>query len=272
MSILKTPVNQLKPGQIALIGLPFDDHSSFLQGPAKAPELIIQALESDSANYFTENLTDLNEHPKLAWCGNAELNQYTDIEQRIDEVLAQDAFPFSLGGDHSVTFPVVKAIAKKHPKLSILHFDAHADLYDELDGNRYSHGCPFARIMEGNYAQHLTQVGIRTLNAHQKAQAERFNVHMIQMKDWKADIKFEMEGPVYLSFDMDVLDPAFAPGVSHHEPGGFSTREVLTMIQNLNLDIVGCDVVEYNPNRDLNGATTMVAAKVVKELVAKLVG
>ena len=267
----KNSSKSLKPGQIALIGLSFDQNSSFLQGPAKAPELIIQALESDSANYFTEDLTDLNEHPKVHWCGNAELSQYTDIEQRIDEVLAQDALPFSLGSDHSVTFPVVKALAKKHPKLSILHFDAHADLYDELDGNRYSHACPFARIMEGGFAQHLTQVGIRTLNTHQKAQAERFNVNMIQMKDWKADMKFEIEGPVYLSFDMDVLDPAFAPGVSHHEPGGFSTREVLTMIQNLNLNIVGCDVVEYNPDRDLNGATAMVAAKVVKELLAKLV-
>ncbi len=269
MSIVRTLVNQLKSGQIALIGLPLDQNSSFLQGPAKAPELIIQALESDSANYFTENLTDLNEHPKLAWCGNTELSQYTDIEQRIDEVLAQGALPFSWGGDHSVTFPVVKALAKKHPKLSILHFDAHADLYDELDGNRYSHACPFARIMESGFAQHLTQVGIRTLTQHQNEQAQRFRVKVIQMKDWKADMKFEIEGPVYLSFDMDVLDPAFAPGISHHEPGGFSTREVLSMIQNLNLNIVGCDVVEYNPDRDLNGVTAMIAAKVVKEILAK---
>jgi agmatinase len=269
MPILRTTVQDLKPNQIAIIGLPFDEHSSFLTGPAKAPELIIDALESDSANYFTENLIDLNEHPKVAWCGNAPLTDYWSIESAIDQIMEQGAIPFSLGGDHSVTYPVLKAVAKKHPQLSILHFDAHGDLYDELDGNKYSHACPFARIMENGLAQSLTQVGIRTLTQHQNEQAEKFGVKVIQMKDWKADMKFEIEGPVYLSFDMDVLDPAFAPGVSHHEPGGFSTREVLTMIQNLNLNIVGCDVVEYNPERDINGVTAMVAAKVVKELLAK---
>lgn len=270
MPLLRSTVQKLKPNQIAIIGLPFDEHSSFLTGPAKAPELIIQAVESDSANYFTENLIDLNEHPKVAWCGNAPLTDYWSIEKAIDQIMEQGAVPFSLGGDHSVTYPILKAVAKKHPQLSILHFDAHGDLYDELDGNKYSHACPFARIMENELAQFLTQVGIRTLTKHQNEQAERFGVKVIQMKDWKADMKLEIEGPVYLSFDMDVLDPAFAPGVSHHEPGGFSTREVLTMIQNLNLNIVGCDVVEYNPDRDINGVTAMVAAKVVKELVVKI--
>uniref|UniRef100_UPI0040481A56 agmatinase n=2 Tax=Roseivirga sp. TaxID=1964215 RepID=UPI0040481A56 len=269
MPILRSTVQNLKPNQIAIIGLPFDEHSSFLTGPAKAPDLIIEALESDSANYFTENLIDLNEHPKVTWCGNAPLTDYWSIEKALDQIIEQGAIPFSLGGDHSVTFPVLKAVAKKHPQLSILHFDAHGDLYDELDGNKYSHACPFARIMENGLAQSLTQVGIRTLTQHQNEQAQRFGVKVIQMKDWKADMKFEIEGPVYLSFDMDVLDPAFAPGVSHHEPGGFSTREVLTMIQNLNLNIVGCDLVEYNPDRDINGVTAMVAAKVVKEILAK---
>ncbi|MGK0488752.1 MAG: agmatinase [Candidatus Endobugula sp.] len=272
MPLLRNTVEQIKASDIAIIGLPLDNNSSYLQGPAKAPELIIQALESDSANYFTENLIDLNEHHRIKWCGNAVLNNYWDIESSIDSILEKGAIPFSLGGDHSVTFPILKAVAKHYPQLSILHFDAHGDLYDELDGNRHSHACPFARIMENNLAQSLTQVGIRTLTKHQNEQAEKFKVNVIQMKDWKADMKFEIKGPVYLSFDIDVLDPAFAPGVSHHEPGGFSTREVLTMIQNLNLNIVGCDVVEYNPDRDINGVTAMVAAKVVKELLAKLIG
>ncbi|WP_422354386.1 agmatinase [Roseivirga pacifica] len=270
MPLIRTSISHLSKDQIALIGIPFDAHSSFLQGPAKAPELIIEAIESDSANYFTESLNDLNEHPRIAWCGNADFEDYFSISQPIEAILKKGAIPFSLGGDHSITYPILKAIHKHHGKVNILHFDAHTDLYDELDNNKYSHACPFARIMEEGLANSLTQVGIRTLTQHTKEQAERFGVNIIQMKDWTPETKFEIEGPVYLSFDIDVLDPAFAPGISHHEPGGFSTREILGIIQQLNLDIVGLDVVEYNPERDINGVTAMVAAKVVKELIDRL--
>lgn len=267
MGLVRSQIKDLNEGDIAIIGLPFDENSSYLQGPAKAPELIINAIESDSANFFTESIRDLNEHPRLKWCGNADINDYWSISKPVDDILSKGAIPFSLGGDHSVTYPVLKAVSKNYPKLSIVHFDAHGDLYDELDGNQLSHACPFARIMEDGLAQNLTQVGIRTMNQHQKEQAERFGVQVIQMKDWVDGIQLDLEGPVYLSFDIDVLDPAFAPGVSHHEPGGFSTREVLKMIQGLDLNIIGCDVVEYNPDRDLNGVTAMVAAKIVKELL-----
>ena len=267
MPLLRKEHTALKPGEIGLIGMPFDENSSFLRGPAKAPELIIAALESDSANYFTESLLDLNEHSLVHWCGNADFENYHDLSQPIREILNRDAIPFTLGGDHSIAYPIMKAMAEKYPKLSILQFDAHGDLYDELDGNRYSHASPFARIMEAGLAQQLTQVGIRTMTQHQKEQADRFGVQVIQMKELPYGVDLDLEGPVYLTFDLDVLDPAFAPGVSHHEPGGFSTRQVLNMIQSLDLNIVGCDVVEYNPDRDLNGVTGMVAAKIVKELL-----
>lgn len=270
MPLKRSSISNLSKDQIALIGIPFDAHSSFLQGPAKAPELIIEAIESDSANYFTESLKDLNEHPVIAWCGNAELGDYFSISQPIEAILKRGAIPFSLGGDHSITYPIIKAIYQHYGKVNILHFDAHTDLYDELDNNRYSHACPFARIMEEGLAESLTQIGIRTLTQHTKEQAERFGVHIIQMKDWTTETKFEIEGPVYLSFDLDVLDPAFAPGISHHEPGGFSTREIIGIIQKLDLNIVGLDLVEYNPDRDMNGVTAMVAAKIVKELIARV--
>jgi arginase family enzyme len=124
--------------------------------------------------------------------------------------------------------------------------------------------------MEEGLSQRLTQVGIRTLNDHQQMQVSKFGVRVIDMRNWSPGIDLNLSGPVYLSFDMDVLDPAFAPGVSHHEPGGFTTREVLGMIQLLDLNIVGLDLVEYNPDRDLNGVTAMTAAKIIKELLAKL--
>ena len=270
MPIRRAKTSTLKSGNIALIGMPFDDHSSFLKGPAKAPPLIIEALESESANYFTEDLMDLANHPDVCWLGNATLKDYFDIEFIIAEILKRGAIPFSMGGDHSITYPILRAMAASYPTLSILHFDAHGDLYDSLGGNRYSHASPFARIMEEGLAQALTQVGIRTLNDHQRTQVSKFGVKVIDMRNWSPDIDLNLSGPVYLSFDMDVLDPAFAPGVSHHEPGGFTTREVLRMIQKLDLNIVGLDLVEYNPDRDLNGVTAMTAAKIIKELLAKL--
>ena len=270
MSIRRAKTSTLKPGDIALIGMPFDDHSSFLKGPAKAPPLIIEAIESDSANYFTEDLMDLADHSDVCWLGSAPLNNYFDIEVIIAEILKQGAIPLSIGGDHSITYPILQAMSDSYPSLSILHFDAHGDLYDSLGGNRHSHASPFARIMEEGLAQALTQVGIRTLNDHQQTQVSKFGVKVIDMRNWSPDIDLNLSGTVYLSFDMDVLDPAFAPGVSHHEPGGFTTREVLRMIQKLDLNIVGLDLVEYNPDRDLNGVTAMTAAKIIKELLAKL--
>ena len=270
MSISRAKTSTLKLGDIALIGIPFDDYSSFLKGPAKAPPLIIEAIESDSANYFTEDLMDLADHSDVCWLGNAPLQDYFDIESIIAEILKGGAIPFSIGGDHSITYPILRAMSASYPSLSILHFDAHGDLYDSLGGNRHSHASPFARIMEEGLAQALTQVGIRTLNDHQQTQVSKFGVKVIDMRNWSPDIDLNLSGPVYLSFDMDVLDPAFAPGVSHHEPGGFTTREVLRMIQKLDLNIVGLDLVEYNPDRDLNGVTAMTAAKIIKELLAKL--
>ncbi len=270
MGLLRSSISELNKGDVALIGIPFDENSSFLRGPAKAPELIIEALESDSANFFTEDLKDLNEHPRIKWCGNTSAEDYLSIERPIQDILTVGAIPFSLGGDHSVAFPIMKAMAKKYGKLNILQFDAHGDLYDELDGNRYSHACPFARIMESGLASSLTQIGVRTMTLHQKEQAEKFDVSVYEMKDLEMNLELDFEGPLYITFDLDVLDPAFAPGVSHHEPGGLSTREALRFIQRLKGNIVGCDVVEYNPDRDLNGVTSMVASKIVKEMLAKL--
>ena len=270
MPIRRAKTSILKSGDIALIGMPFDDHSSFLKGPAKAPPLIIDAIENDSANYFTEDMMDLADHPDVCWLGNALLKDYFDIEVIIAEILKQGAIPFSIGGDHSITYPILRAMSASYPSLSILHFDAHGDLYDSWRGNRHSHASPFARIMEEGLSQRLTQVGIRTLTDHQQMQVSKFGVKVIDMGNWSPDIDLNLSGPVYLSFDMDVLDPAFAPGVSHHEPGGFTTREVLRMIQMLDLNIVGLDLVEYNPDRDLNGITAMTAAKIIKELLAKM--
>ena len=128
----------------------------------------------------------------------------------------------------------------------------------------------FARIKEQFPGMRIVQAGIRTMNPAQRKQAERFGVEVIDMHAFRADRMPEFTGPVYLSLDMDALDPAFAPGVSHHEPGGMSTRDALTVIRGLRATLVGADIVEYNPTRDINDMTAMVAAKFVKEIAAKM--
>ena len=194
----------------------------------------------------------------------------TTIEESILLLLSQALRPLSLGGDHSITYPIVRALSKQYPRLSILHFDAHPDLYDEFQGNRYSHACPCARIMEEKLVERLVQVGVRAINGHQREQAARFGVEFFESKDWRNDFDFEFDTPVYISIDLDGLDPAYAPGVSHREPGGLSTRQVIDLIHRVNQSVVGADIVEFNPQMDLQSLTATVCAKMLKELSAKM--
>ena len=235
-------------------------------------------METDgSANSFCEfgteilqgkNYTDLGDmvftdtHPRSA---------YDQIKKRIKQALETDCKTICFGGDHSISFPIIESYSHKFKDLNVLHLDAHADLYDNFDNNPYSHASPFARLMEKGYIKSLTQVGIRTLNTHQKEQTDKFNVQIVEMKDFNYDFLKTLKAPLYISLDLDVLDPAFAPGVSHHEPGGLTTRELIKIVQNIPVPIVGADIVEYNPTRDLNNMTAMVAYKLFKELVYKMI-
>lgn len=227
---------------------------------------------SDKGNTATELGGTLGDDVDVEDLGDLPLegNEKDDamIEAAIDAVLADGDIPISIGGDHAVTYPIMKAIAKHHGPVSILHIDAHPDLYDELLGNRRSHASPFARIMESGLATRLLQVGIRTLNEHQREQAERFNVEIVPMRNFSVDVVPIPQAPLYISIDLDGLDPAFAPGVSHHEPGGLSVREVMDILARIDQPIIGADLVEYNPDRDINTVTCSVAAKLIKELAA----
>jgi arginase len=257
-------------GSFSLVGIPFDLNSSYLRGPAKAPPLIREALHCDASNSFNESGRDLSAGI-MHDAGDLELAETTEeafpvIEESISHLLAQGRPVISLGGDHSITYPIIRAFSRKFTGLTILHFDAHPDLYDELQGNRFSHACPFARIMEERLVGRLVQVGIRTMNRHQQEQAQRFGVEVIEMKNLSAMASLSLSAPLYLSFDMDVLDPAFAPGVSHWEPGGMSVREAISFLQGIPVPLAGADIVEFNPERDASGRTAMVCAKILREI------
>ena len=256
--------------RIALVGFCSDENSSFLRGAAAAPPLIREALFSDGSNLWSESGIDLGHEDVFLEAGNITPESPKAIEDSVSALLSEGLRPLALGGDHSITFPIVKAVARKHPALSILHFDAHPDLYDDFRGNPRSHASPFARIMEEKLAQRLVQVGIRTMNGHQREQAERFGVEVIEMKNLKNDLELKFDTPVYISVDMDALDPAFAPGVSHREPGGLTTRQVVGIIQSISAPVIGADLVEFNPQMDASGMTAVVCAKILKELAAKM--
>lgn len=261
---------------IQLLGIPYDLNSSFLRGPAYAPPRIRLSDTEGSANQFTEDGLEIKEGKIYQDRGDLKFDDPTPnkvfetIKSNIASLIVNRDQVLSLGGDHSVSYPIISAFADQYQELNVLHLDAHADLYEDFEGNPYSHASPFARIMEEGQVNSLTQVGIRTFNTHQKEQAQKHQVNVIEAKDFNLDFISTLEGPLYISLDLDVLDPAFAPGVSHHEPGGLSSRNIIEIIQKINVPIVGADIVEYNPMRDINHMTAMVAYKMMKELMGKM--
>ena len=259
--------------RIGVLGVQSDENSSHLRGAALAPPTIREAFFCDSSNLWTEDETDLGAPGLFADAGD--IAPLAGDMPRATEGAAARLYQaglrvIALGGDHAISFPLLKAAAGFHRGITILHFDAHPDLYEELDGNRFSHASPFARIMESGLAKRLVQVGIRTINGHQREQARRFGVEVFTMREWRRVLDLRFDSPLYISFDIDGLDPAFAPGVSHCEPGGLSTREALGIIQSLRAEVIGADIVEFNPLRDPSGMTARVAAKLFKEIAGKM--
>jgi arginase len=255
-----------------LLGIPYDASSSFLRGSAAAPPLIRAAIHSPAGNRYTENGADL---AQLSDAGDLTVpddaaSARAQIEAAIAKIIEDGFRAIALGGDHSITYPIMRAIRKTHGNVTILHIDAHGDLYDEFEGDRWSHACPFARIMEEGLASRLIQVGIRTLTPHQRDQIKRFGVDCIEMQHFAAGARPVTKGAVYLSVDIDGIDPAFAPGVSHREPGGLSVRDVISMIHGIGGPIVGADIVELNPSQDLGGVTASVAAKITREVAGTM--
>jgi agmatinase len=260
---------------ISLLGVPLDGNSSHLFGAADGPTAIRAALHSGSGNDATEAGVDVV--PLLDDLGDLELSNEAASVADADRItraiaveLTRNRQVISVGGDHSITYPILRAVAAVHPTLTVVHVDAHPDLYDDLDGNPLSHASPFARALEAGCIAKLVQLGIRTANPHQRDQAAKWDVTMVGPRELDRFDPTTLEGPIYLTVDLDGLDPAVAPGVSHHEPGGLTVREVLDVIERLPGPLVGADVVELNPARDVVDMTAMVGAKLVKEIAGAM--
>ena len=256
--------------RISLLGIPHDENSSFMRGAAEGPGPIRRELLSDAYSIWSETGIDLGVAGRLVDHGDIQFDGAADpwavIEATVGRILESGDPLICLGGDHAITHPIMRSVRRYHPSLTVVHIDAHADIYHAYQHNLRSHASPFARIMEERLTDRLIQVGIRTVNDHHREQFARFGVEVIEMARWAPDLRLDIQTPIYLSLDMDGLDPAFAPGVSHREPGGPSTRQVINLIQSLNQPVVGADIVEYNPRCDIGNITATVAAKLLKEI------
>lgn len=283
-NIVQAPNAAAKAG---ILGVCCEKHGSFLMGPAKGPPLIRDALASKSLNDYSELGNNAMELMKDF--GDVRETDFKTTEAMhealcasLQSILDEGLAPVVLGGDHHISNPIVKHLAKHWGQpLAVVQFDAHNDLYEDYEGDYYSHASPFARILEAGptVCSKLVQLGIRTATPHNRKQAERYNVSMVEMRNMpetgKAvagllDALLPPDCLVYISFDLDALDPAHAPAVSHWEAGGMTTRQALDIIHMLRRRVIGADIVEYNPDREVHGMTAMVAAKLVREICTKI--
>ncbi|NLH77430.1 MAG: agmatinase, partial [Acidobacteria bacterium] len=201
------PLSENPDYQIAVLGVPFDEKSSYLRGAAAGPAAVRAVSTGKCYCGWTELGVNLEEDTVLVDLGDVDTSGDMDksfalVEKGVAAVLEKGAVPIVLGGDHSITYPVLKAFARRFKPLDVLHFDAHPDLYDDLYGDRLSHACPFARIVEDGLAAGVVQVGVRAVTADHRARALKHGVRMIEMKDIQAPLHLRFANPVYISFDM----------------------------------------------------------------------
>lgn len=252
-----------------ILGFEWDASSSHARGPALGPTVVKRLLSSEASSSYSTDLVDMRKAiesyqiPALPEDGAVAREIIT---KTVADCLAAGLTPLSIGGDHSVTYPILKAVGAKHGPVNVLHIDAHPDLHAEFEGDPYSHASPFARAHEDALIGRHVVAGVRCWDPHQSEQVKKYGVKILradQVDEVPAEI---FAGPLYMSIDLDGLDPAFAPGVSHPEPGGLSTLDVLTMIRGIKGPLIGADVVELNPERDFQMATARIVVRLIKEL------
>ena len=232
---------------IVIFGLPFDKTSSFIPGSRLGPQYIRQCAENieDYSPYHNKSLCDLS----ICDLGDIQFHSedwLADIEKEVSTILNKEKIFIFLGGEHTVTFPVIKAFKQKYPKFSVIQFDAHCDLRDEYLGEKVCHATTIRRATEVVGIENVYQFGIRSGTKEEFA----FNKNLYKFTVLEPLKKFvdKINGPLYVTIDTDVLDPGVLPAVSTPEPGGISYRELIDALSLLrDKKIIGADIVEYNP-------------------------
>jgi agmatinase len=271
---------------VAIVGVPFDGGTSYRPGSRLGPrEIRSQSSLIRPYSYFQKvapfdrlNVADVGDidAPPVSI-----EKAYEAIESRIAAIAAAGARPIAIGGDHSITLPVLRALAKKHGPLALVQIDAHIDTWDEYFGGKYFHGTPFRRAIEEGVIDggRFIQVGIRgpmygeeDFDFHRAHGITMIDIDQVQERGipWVvSEIRRVAAGPAYMTFDIDGVDPAFAPGTGTPEVGGLTSHEAQRLVRGLRgLSLVGGDIVEVSPLYDGPGQITAVlAANLMFELL-----
>ena len=292
-SMFRLPiVNDASGLDVAIVGVPLDIGASNRVGTRYGPRQIRTesvlirpyGMATGAAPFDSFQVADT---------GDVALNTFNltksiaIIEEHYDRVVAHNAIPVTLGGDHTITLPILRALHRKHGPMALVHIDAHADINDEMFGERIAHGTIFRRAIEEGLVkpEKMTQIGLRATgySADDFDWSRRKGVHVVPAEEcWYhslAPLMTEVREtvgtrtPVYLSFDIDGLDPSVAPGTGTPEPAGLTASQGLEIIRGCSgLNLVGCDLVEVSPPYDTTGNTALLAANLIFEMLCSLPG
>ena len=291
-TMMRLPTQDSAAGLDAcFVGIPMDHGTSNRSGTRHGP----RQIRAESCMLRPFNMATGAapfEHLQVADIGDVPINTF-DLKKTVDiisdhydSILAHGAVPLTLGGDHTLTWPILRSIAKKHGPVALIHVDAHADINDTMFGEKVAHGCPFRRAWEDGCLQNdkVFQIGLRgtgySPDDFNWGRAQGWTV--IQAEDlWyksmaplMADIRAKIgDAPTYLTYDIDSLDPAFAPGTGTVEVGGLTIWQALEIVRGCaGLNLVGCDLVEVSPPYDTTGNTALIGANLLYEMLCVLPG
>lgn len=263
-----------KSSKIVILPVPFDQSTTYKKGTDKGPAALIEAsrhlelfeIETNSLLYllgiYTAAAVTETSHEKL--------NQ--TLYQLVFDYLAKKKFVVTLGGEHSISFGAIQAHAEHYPQLSILQIDAHADLYETYEGNRWSHACIMARLREIPQSPKIVSVGIRSLNEEEAATVDYsstfFAFALDDQNQWIEKVISQLSKHVYISFDVDGLDPSIMPSTGTPEPGGLQWNQLMCLLKRVaqKKEIIGLDVVELCPETSQH-APNFLAAKIVSKIL-----
>ena len=291
-TMMRLPTQDSAAGLDAcFVGIPMDHGTSNRSGTRHGPRQI-RAESCMLRPYNMATGAAPFEHLQVADIGDVPINTF-DLKKTVDiisdhydNILSHGAVPLTLGGDHTLTWPILRSIAKKHGPVALIHVDAHADINDTMFGEKVAHGCPFRRAWEDGCLQNdkVFQIGLRgtgyspddfnwgRAQGWTVIQAE--NLWYKSMAPLMADIRAKIgDAPTYLTYDIDSLDPAFAPGTGTVEVGGLTIWQALEIVRGCaGLNLVGCDLVEVSPPYDTTGNTALIGANLLYEMLCVLPG
>ncbi len=259
---------------VVILGIPMDYTVSFRPGTRMGPMSIrnVSIGIEEYSVYLDRNLSD------YAYCDLGDLSlpfgnvgkSLELIEEASRHILADDKFPIYMGGEHLVTYPLIKPFIEKYPELRVVHFDAHADLRSDYSGEKNSHATVMRKIVEDLGTKKVYQFGIRSGTRDEFLFAkEHTNLFLEDVLEPLQKVLPELKDyPIYVTLDIDVVDPAFAPGTGTQESGGCTSKEIIKAIHALgDLNVVGFDLVEVSPAMDFSERTSLLAAKIIREAI-----